>query len=231
MGRIEAVVFDLDDTLYPEREYVSSGFRAVAERYADRLGDPLAAAAAMSRIFDTADSSRVFQQLLVERGIDDDALARAMVETYRTHPPTIRLFDDAEAALRSLLGTVRLGVLTDGRSTTQRAKVSALGLYDRADEILVSSELGPGIAKPDPRPFMFMSARLQVCGDRTVYIGDNPTKDFVAPNALGWRSIQVRRAGGLYADRVAPPSGQAHRIVENLASLVEMLSLRGGKLR
>ena len=35
-----AIVFDLDDTLYPERDYVLSGFRAIARWAAEHLRIP-----------------------------------------------------------------------------------------------------------------------------------------------------------------------------------------------
>lgn len=224
MSSYAAVVFDLDDTLYPEREYAFSGFTAVAEAFGDRLGDAGKAAARIRRLFDTEHRPRVFDALLAELGLPQDRkLVDAMIEVYQAHRPTIRLFHDAEVVLKTLRPEYRLGLLTDGRSVTQGLKIDALGLRGRFDVILITSELGPGFAKPSPRPFEFMSTRLQVVGSRSVYVADNPAKDFEAPNALGWMTVQVRRSEGLYHNQASAPGGEPFQVIDGLDRLIENL--------
>ena len=49
----QGIVFDLDDTLYPERDYVLSGFKAVASWAEARLGVPsLGGFSGLRRLFD-----------------------------------------------------------------------------------------------------------------------------------------------------------------------------------
>jgi len=224
MSSIAAVVFDLDDTLYPERGYAFSGFAAVAEAFADRLGDAGQSAERMRRLFDSGHRSRVFNMLLVELGWKEDpALVQEIIEVYRTHHPTIRLFDDAGGMLKKLRPEYRLGLLTDGRSATQRRKIDALGLRERFESILITSELGPGFGKPSPRPFEFISTRLQVVGSRSVYVADNLVKDFAGPNALGWMTVQIRRAEGLYSDQKPVPGGEPSQVIDTLDRLMDGL--------
>lgn len=224
MSSFAAIVFDLDDTLYSEREYAYSGFTAVAEAFADRLGDPRDSAASMRRLFDSEHRARVFNALLVELGLNEEfKLVAAMIEVYRSHRPAIRLHNDAEVVLKKLRPEYRLGLLTDGRSSTQGLKIDALGLRDRFDAILITSELGPGFGKPSLRPFEFISTCLQVVGSRTVYVADNPAKDFVGPNALGWMTVQIRRADGVYADQKPVPGGEPKQVIETLDRLVSMI--------
>jgi putative hydrolase of the HAD superfamily len=224
MSSIAAVIFDLDDTLYPEREYAYSGFSAVAQAFADRLGNPADSAAAMRRLLDSEHRPRVFDSLLAELGLKGDAeLVGRMIEVYRNHRPTIRLLPDADVVLNELRGAFRLGLLSDGRTTTQWAKIDALCLRDRFDAIVITSELGPGFGKPSPRPFDCISTRLQVVGSRSVYVADNPAKDFLAPNAIGWTTVQVRRADGLYRDQTPPPGGEPEHVIEGLEQLAQLL--------
>ena len=224
MSSIAAVVFDLDDTLYPESEYACSGFAAVAEAFTDRLGNPADSAATMRRLFESEHRPRVFDSVLVELGLEEDReMVGRMIDVYRNHRPTIRLFPDADAALNELRGTYRLGLLSDGRTSTQWAKIDALGLRDRLDAILITSELGSGFGKPSPRPFDCISTRLQVVGSRSLYVADNPAKDFLAPNALGWTTVQVRRADRLYRDQTPPPGGEPKHVMESLDRLVPLL--------
>lgn len=235
MSPTSAVIFDLDDTLHSEREYAFSGFEAVAVAFENSFGDPTAAAADMRRLFDTEHRPRVFDALLAERGRPEDpAFVALMVEAYRTHHPVINLFPDADAALSRLCLRCKLGLITDGPKVQQWAKIDALGLGHRFDEIIVTSELGEneggrrgmdlnaypaGFGKPHPRAFELMSGRLGVGSTRCAYVADNPAKDFVAPNALGWRTVQIVRAGGIYVDRSPPDGGSPHHTIDSLDAL------------
>ena len=140
------MIFDLDDTLYPERAYAFSGFAVVAAAFEDHLGGAAEAAARMRQLFDTQDRPRVFNVLLAERGLTDQSasedLVRRMVDTYWAHTPTIALHPDGDAALKRLRGRYSLGLISDGPPLQQRAKIDALELSSRLDEIILTGELG-----------------------------------------------------------------------------------------
>jgi len=219
-----AIVLDLDDTLYPERAYVFSGFDAVSRAFQGDLGDPSASAADMRRLFDSPHRARVFDVLLEERkrGVDR-SLVQRMVSTYRGHSPGIWLHADAERALSRWRGRFRLGLITDGRSADQWAKIDALGLRSRLDPIIMTEEMGEGNAKPHLAPFEEMARRLGVDPRRCSYVADNPMKDFLAPNQLGWMTIRVWRADGIYRDASAPSGGEARFEVATLDEVDALL--------
>lgn len=204
---MKAVIFDLDDTLYAERTYAFSGFAAVARKFAAQLGDALTTTKAMERLFDTEHRPRVFNALLAECGIPESPeLIRSMIDTYRQHRPLISLYPDADAALDRLVADCALGIITDGPAVQQSAKIDALALRDRVDVVILTEELGPGCSKPSPAAFELMATTLEADHEDCVYVADNPAKDFVAPNALGWSTIRVVRPEGIYKD-VAPADG------------------------
>ncbi|MGD2111173.1 MAG: HAD family hydrolase [Phycisphaerae bacterium] len=209
MPTVEAVIFDLDDTLYPERAFAFSGFAAVATAFEDQLGDPAAATERMRQLFDTDHRPRVFNAMLEDRGLPEyrDLLA-SMIETYRTHMPSIELYPDADEALTQLRGNYKLGLISDGPLDTQRNKIDALKLRGRLDEIIITSELGPNRGKPDPTAFKLMSERLGVEHRSCMYVADNAAKDFVAPNALGWTTVRIIRPDGIYSDVITAPGGK-----------------------
>ncbi|UCE61579.1 MAG: HAD family hydrolase [Phycisphaerales bacterium] len=224
MKSITAVVFDLDDTLYPEREYAFSGFRAVAEALKRRLGDPTETSAEMRRLFDTEHRPRVFNALIARLGLgDDEDLIGEMVQTYREHPPTISLHRDAEEALARFRPRYRLGLLTDGPAVMQSAKMDALHVRDRFDAIILTAKLGEGFGKPHPLAFQRIADDLGVEPRVCAYIADNPAKDFIAPNALGWTTIQVKRAEGIYRDESPPAGGTPHQVIDTLERLDTLL--------
>jgi putative hydrolase of the HAD superfamily len=194
------IVFDVDDTLYLERDYVRSGFRAVGERVRERLGvagfDEVAWA-----LFERGQRKTIFDRALEELGFEneDANLIGELVRVYRDHRPTIALLPDARACLERLVGRFRLGVVTDGPEESQRAKVEALGLARFIPHVIVTGDLGPCMGKPAPAPFLRIEQATGCRGARCAYIADNPVKDFIAPRALGWRTVRIRRPAGLHA--------------------------------
>jgi putative hydrolase of the HAD superfamily len=251
MSRITAVVFDLDDTLYLEREYAFSGFGAVAAAFEAELGDRETSAARMRELFDSDDRPRVFDTLLRERGRPvDPQVVRRMVDLYREHAPAIHLCPDADAVLTRLQGRFKLGLITDGPPRTQWAKIDALSLRHRFDAIIVTSELNrqpahdletvdvtdqqpssaaefPPYGKPHPLTFELMAERLRADPPQCVYVADNPAKDFIAPNVLGWLTFQIQREGGIYGHERAGSRGEPAQVVHNLADLDALLESRG----
>jgi putative hydrolase of the HAD superfamily len=229
----DAIIFDLDDTLYLERDYAFSGFLAVATAFEARLDAAGKIVVRMNELFDSSHRSHVFDQLLREIGIPaDPALVGAMIETYRSHSPAISLSGDAERALTRLAGRFRLGLITDGFSIAQWNKIDALKLRNRLDAILVTSDLrdsdciGRAYAgrftnygKPCPLAFELMAEKFEARPDRCVYIADNAVKDFIAPRSLGWRTIQIQPEGGVHTALPANDAAAPHHVITTLDSL------------
>ena len=238
MRQIQAVVFDLDDTLYPEREYAWSGFRAVASAFAGELDDPADTVVDLQRLFDGEHRARVFDALLKERfGEVAPSLVARMVQTYRQHPPVIAPYADVDAALTRLRERYKLGLITDGRAEAQWAKIDALNLRHRFDSIIVTDDLKPdanlvpltraapdSFSKPHPRAFEVTASRLGVSASSCAYVADNLAKDFVAPNALGWLTIRIARPDGVYGDATCAEHGEAEQTIKTLDDLEALLN-------
>ena len=221
---LRAIVFDLDDTLYPERAYALTGFAAVASAFGDLLGDAEQAVSDMRRLLDTEARLRIFHALLEQRHLQvEAAVINSMIDTYRGHTPQIALYPDADAALTRLGGAYKLGLITDGRSLSQWAKIDALRLGDRFDEIIVTGDLGADAAKPNTIAFERMATALDVAHSDCLYVADNASKDFVAPNALGWKTVKILRPEGLYRERPTAPGGQPIYVIQELDGLDPLL--------
>lgn len=176
------MVFDLDDTLYKEVDFLTSAYREIAG-LAEAAGAP-------SDVFGQMlvwwqEGQNVFERLLstycLPQTVDD------LLAVYRSHRPAIGLDEAVRSLLDRLHSLAVLGIITDGRSLTQRHKVDALGLTAFIDEqdILISEDTG--YSKPSEEPFRRIMERYP--SGTYYYIGDNPAKDFVAPNRLGWTTI------------------------------------------
>ena len=198
---LRAVIFDLDDTLYSEKEYVRSGFAAVAEILPKING-------AEQKLWSLFESGKpAIDYLLRSEGIYSDELKEECLNAYRAHTPDIHLYD----GVRKMLVRLRqdgymLGIITDGRPDGQRAKILALGLDSLVDEIIITDELGGTEArKPSDKAFLLMHERLnKISGEKIdysemCYVGDNTAKDFIAPESLLMRAIYFKNEDGLYS--------------------------------
>ena len=230
---ILAVVFDLDDTLYSEREYVRSGYRAVAGHLHGTLGrerlirDGAAAEDWLWDRFCRGRAEGAFDALneAFELGLTGEDISR-LVQVYRSHRPDIRPVDAAADTLRQLKGHYRLGLLSDGFLPAQQLKLDALGLGGLFDAVIFTEEIGRECWKPSPAGFEAVARELGTAHDACAYVGDNPSKDFVAPNALGWLTVQITRPGQVHAHKPPAPDGEPRTIVHSWDGLVASLADR-----
>lgn len=190
------VVFDIDDTLYLERDYAFSGFEAVGRWVAARL-QIVDFALRCRHNFVAGRRRSIFDDVLRECGKEPSAaLVGVLVEVYRMHTPSITLAADAAEAINTISRMSSIAVITDGPAISQSRKVEALGLREFAAPIVLTDVMGPEFSKPHPRAFKQVEKCRPARG--YVYVADNPIKDFAAPKQLGWATVRVRRQGGLH---------------------------------
>lgn len=210
-----AVIVDLDDTLYPQAQFLAGAFDAVARAAASagldgaRVRDDLDRAVTAG-----SDTGRVITDALGP-GVPEPMLTTC-VAAFRAHrPDRLEPYPGVRAALARLGRWYRIGILTDGNPPQQRAKLAALRLG--ADlTVLCSDELGRSFRKPHPLPFRTLVARLGT--DRATVIGDRPDKDIAGSVALGWPCVRVRT--GEWADVPTPPGVME---ADDFAAAVELV--------
>ena len=214
-------------TLYPERSFAVSGFRACAGWLAAEHGSAASAGAVeqMTGLLDDGHMRALFEITLAERiGAYAPDTLEEFIDIYRLHTPDIALYDDAEAVLAHYAAMGPLGLITDGQVEVQSSKVRALQLESRFAHIVYTHALGGrAYSKPHPHAFEQIEAALGAPGCRFVYIGDNPAKDFVAPNARGWTTVQVLRPQRIHARAAMADGGAAQHVIDTLAALTDVL--------
>lgn len=214
VGRV--IVFDLDDTLYLERDYVISGLRAVGQWATIALGiDGLGKV--MRDRFEAGSRARIFDDSLRDIGMEPrPALIARMLATYRQHRPTIKLAPDAERFLAKRDAATGFAVITDGFLDAQRRKIRALDLYARGIHLgICTDRWGRDCWKPHPRAFRHVEQAFGRSGASLTYIADNPAKDFTAPRLLGWDTVHIVRPGRIHLS-VAAHTVEANRRIESL---------------
>jgi len=218
---VRCAVFDIDDTLYLERDYVRSGFAAAGAWASLVLGVDGMGQRAWAE-FESGRRGDIFDKAFAEQGLHaEPEVIQAMVRVYRSHRPQIKLEPDAAGCLNDLHGWVRLAAVTDGPAESQRAKATALGLDRLMSPIVFTADLGPGKGKPHPEAFRMVEDLWDVHGRECVYVADNPGKDFAGPTALGWITLRVIRPCGLHAR--TPSGADVECEVSELSRLPEIL--------
>ncbi|MDJ0753309.1 MAG: HAD family hydrolase [Ardenticatenaceae bacterium] len=224
---LKAVVFDMDDTLYPEREFVLSGFRAVAVWAQRHLGIPQNSGYdCLKRLFEQDIRGNTFNLWLAHFNIADDTLVPNLINVYRTHSPNIAPFAEMKALVEQLSLHVPVALLSDGYLEVQRRKFDALNLAPFFHTVLFSDQFGRENWKPSPVPFQAVLEKLTTNGPETVYIGDNPRKDFIGARQTGINTIWLKHARGEYfEDRPPTPQHDADIIVDHAANLFGLFGL------
>ena len=211
------LVFDLDDTLYPELDYVHSGFRAVAVFLSPLLDVPAETlAAGMVAEEAVLGRGQVFDNVLRQHGRWSKALVAACLRAYRQHQPTLALFPDAERCLAHF-AEWPLYLVTDGHKEVQARKVAALPLAGRVRHAYLTNRYGRHRAKPNPHVFELICRREDVGAAEVIYVGDNVRKDFVGIKPLGFRTVRILR--GNYAYLTADAAHAADRSIHTLDEL------------
>jgi putative hydrolase of the HAD superfamily len=192
---MRAAIFDLDDTLYERDQFVQSGFAAVADELERRFGLPAPwMLATLRRARVRGHAGRELQALCSDHGLPD-SLVPELVEVIRRHEPALALGSVASAVIAQLRADGwRLGILTNGLPSTQRAKVEALGLDARVDAVLYAEEHAPG-GKPSRAAFDAVLAAVGVPASHAVFIGDDLVRDIQGARAAGMSTIRIAAAG------------------------------------
>lgn len=218
------IVFDLDDTLYLERDYVCSGFRAVGGWLWTEHGVSGFADTAW-RYFEAGIRGKIFDASVAELGMTPSpGLLKALVDVYRHHAPEITLQPDAAAWLAAPPPQMSLALLTDGPVESQSRKIAALGL--EATPLwpqVLNDEWGSEYRKPHQRGFRHIEHVHAVAGHDCMYVGDNAAKDFLAPRALGWRTVQIVRPGAIHPGPPPTADHAADAVIASFAGLNAVL--------
>lgn len=229
-NRMIGLVFDVDDTLYEqivpfenaykslfdmdidmEQFYLFSRYYSDVKFEASRNGEMTMDEYHIYRIREAAKDLDVFLT-------DEQALN--MQKEYKKNQQKLQMSDITISILElAKKNNVKLGIITNGPSEHQWAKVNALGVEKWIDKenIIVSGDYG--INKPDVRIFEIMQEKLQLPNDSLYYIGDSLENDIVGVNNAGWKSIWINRY-----KRKLPENVDIYKIAENNDELFEIIS-------
>lgn len=217
---VTAVGFDLDGTLFDDRQYVRAGLTEAARALEGRTGVD-AREDLLEAYFQRGVRERTFDHVIAARDLSTDLLPE-LVEAYHDNDGDLVPYPETVPVLEELADDYRLGLLTGG--TNGREKLRRLGVASYFDTVIVTS--GGDVTKRDPEPFRELCDDLDARPSETAYVGDRPELDFVHPNRLGMHTIRVRK--GQYADVAAESDRkEADVTIDNLEELPDLLAKLG----
>lgn len=192
---IQAVLFDLDDTLYDEMQFVKGGFKS-ASLYISKNNN-IKQKIVYQLLLDVLEEhgrGKTFDIVLKKLDLYNEKLIPKLIEVYRTHKPNLFLYPEVSNVLSTLRKQgYKPGIITDGNVEVQRKKIDALKIKDFFDCMIFSDEYGIEKQKPNPLPYQKAMEKLEASANETVYIGDNPYKDFITARKLGIFTIRIMR--------------------------------------
>lgn len=225
---MKVICFDLDDTLFKEIDYLKSAFREIAQYAAapckgcSMREDVLAQKAYEAMLNAYHEGENAFEALNAFLGLQNPV--REYLNIYRNHNPSIALSDEVENTLSALKekGYV-LGLITDGRSVQQRSKINALQLnrFFEADNVIISEEFGS--EKPCEKNYRYFMDKYPKA--EFYYVGDNPKKDFIGANALGWQTACLLDDGRNIHKQEFEKYGEEYQPKVKINTLLELVNL------
>ena len=212
------VVFDLDDTLYLEADYVDSGVHHICAQINYLCGIDCYEAIQAARL---RDEKLDWLSLACQLADLKPSVKESLLWMYRLHLPVINLSENCSRSLEKIRASaLAVAVLTDGRTVTQKLKLASLGLGHWPVYISEDYE------SSKPAPERFQTIQKDFPADQYVYVADNVQKDFLGCNPLGWLGIGMRgNDRNIYSQSTQdlPESALPAYWVNNWEELTELL--------
>jgi len=193
------LVFDLDDTLYDEKQFVYSGFLEVAN-WISEMSKTSSNIIYESMVKDLSVNGRgeVFNNALKIYFYKTKKNIKKCISIYRLHKPRISLEKDVVDLLIELGKTYKLYIVTDGNKIVQNNKIKSLEVEKYIKKAFITYRYGLNASKPSLKCFEIIKNIEKINWQELVYIGDNPNKDFVNLNKVD--AITIRLLQGDYAN-------------------------------
>lgn len=224
---LRGLVFDLDDTLIPHKQWMLAKLELVWEAEKAALPGRDAFISEAMRIAEEGPRSTLLDQLMTRFGWDAGTTTRLVAAYREIAPRACTIHPDVLPALATLRGKgYRVGILTDNPPVSQRQKLEAAGLAPLFDAVVFSRESGGD--KPHPGGFAAVADALGLPASALAMVGDNPYRDGLGALAAGFAAAYVVvRPGGFFNfdPRLAGslPGGERLRFVATLRDVAARL--------
>ena len=204
---IKSVIFDLDDTLYPEWSYIKQGFWAVSDKTCKDFNLHTRYSSndiyeVLKYIFINYTRVNIFNYLpnfIPEIEINERYVVDELLPTFRFSKKSLDCYPDVEPTLDQLNGTIKIGMVTNGNTQVQNNKIDLLTIRKYFDEIEISGDYSEENAKPSIFMLNKMLDIFKIMPHESIYVGDNLQTDRCAID-IGCNFLRMIRKYGMYND-------------------------------
>ncbi|MBD5116773.1 MAG: HAD hydrolase-like protein [Ruminococcaceae bacterium] len=221
---VKCVIFDLDDTLYPQIEF-DLGCLEEASRYISSL-----CGIHQSEIFciltkiiteKGIEYRKIFDDLFIEIKFDGMCHIKEILKYYWSASPQISLFPNTDYILDCLKKKYLLAMITDGYVNVQKYKINKLSLNNYFDNIYFTDSYGIKNRKPSKYVFDIFLKETKLSPKECVYIGNDPRKDFLPARSVGMHTIRIRQ--GSFSEMTLNEEYEADYTIQNISQLINIL--------
>jgi len=223
---INTIIFDLDNTLYKDINFVKSGFKVVSKYLSKRCSkNAITIYNELLKLLKKHGRGKVFNLWLKQNDLYSRQLVIHLVYIYRSHKPRLFLPKLTERSLKKLKAKYRLGLITDGLASVQRNKIEALGIEKYFEAVVVTDEIPGYHGKPSNVAYKIVLNLIKASAEQACYVADDMRKDFIGPNKLGMVSIFSKQHAqeNIKAKGEAKPQYRINKI-NQLFSLISKLN-------
>jgi len=207
MDKLEAILFDIDDTLFDrdkaQREWAHLMMQEFREIFKGIEQKVIVDALLKSDRIGTEESDRTYSRDAVRIGrfkiflkllnLDSEPAEGITVLYVESYPKINSPVKEAKSVIEHLAKRFQLGIVSNALRDVQYQKLDTLGIKDIFDCIVLSSEVG--IWKPDPRIFWRAACLLERQPEECMYVGNSYDDDILGAKKAGMQTCWFNPGG------------------------------------
>lgn len=227
MTKINVVIFDLDDTLVSEKEYIQSGFMHISKLLSNKTSMNQSEIFSLLNNLFNENSENVFNRFyeFVNYEYSEKDIIHLVYE-YRNHFPNLSLYTDVLPCMDYLKKNgIKTGIITDGYKESQQQKIKAIKANEYIDKMIITDQLGREYWKPHPKSFEILKEYFNVDYNEIMYVGDNPTKDFYISSIYPITTVRIKRENGVYVNSKYFKGIKERITISSLTEIIKILKI------
>ncbi len=221
---VKCVIFDLDDTLYPQIEFDMGCLESAAGYISELCGEsPNEILSVITEIISDKgiEYRKIFDDLFEKINFDGMRYIKEILNHYWSAVPKISLFPNTGYILDYLKKKYFLGLITDGYVNIQKYKINALDISDYFDRIYFTDSYGVENRKPSKYVFDIFLKETELLPEDCVYVGNDPRKDFIPARLTGMHTVRIRQ--GSLSEMILSGEYEADYTVDDISRLKNLI--------
>ena len=192
---MKALFFDLDNTLYDNKQYFLGSFKDISRYFLKKFGVPEQKIyKSLKNIWlrETSYYPHLFDDLLKKLKLKDDnkKIIKKIIDIFNRYDGSLKPYKEVFFTLNKLKKmNYKMGIITDGCPKRQNKKIKLLGIGKFFEVVIFAKE---SEAKPSSKPFLTALNKINISPQDAFYVGDNPLVDFMGAKRLGMKTIRIK---------------------------------------